>query len=375
MRIVWAAALLAIACTATAHPAPFSYLDLHLDAGSIRGTLVVHDFDVAHELGLGQPETLLDAGVARDSEAALSALLAARLRIAGDDRSIALQWEPLQTLPERQSLRLPFRLAVATPGRLEVNALLFPYDENHQTFINIYQAGQLKHQAILDAQRRSLTYYSGALQGRWSVIHTFVQAGIQHILIGPDHILFLLGLLLLGGTVWRLATIVTAFTVGHSITLSLAALDLVRMAPAIVEPAIALSIVMVGVDNLLMRKRQQAQQIDSTKANKSSQNAAAALDLRPCLAALFGLVHGFGFAAVLLEFGLPSSALGWSLAAFNIGVEIGQLAIVAALAGLLALIKHRNPALAQRCILLGSMFVIAAGLCWFIQRVWFTTAV
>ena len=187
------------------------------------------------------------------------------------------------------------------------------------------------------------------------------ESGIQHILIGPDHILFLLGLLLLGGSVWRLATIVTAFTLGHSVTLSLAALDVVQVAPRLVEPAIALSIVVVGVDNLLMRNRAQLR-------------GAAARDLRPWLAAAFGLIHGFGFAAVLLELGLPREALGWSLAAFNVGVELGQLAIVAIMVVLLAALRRYDVVLAERFALVGCLGVIGAGLYWFVQRVWFTAA-
>jgi hypothetical protein len=84
-------------------------------------------------------------------------------------------------------------------------------------------------------------------------------------------------------------------------------------------------------------------------------------------------LHGFGFAAVLLEFGLPREALGWSLAAFNIGVEIGQLAIVLAMAAALMLLQRYSAELAKRCVVMGSVAVIAAGLYWFVQRVWLTS--
>ena len=190
-------------------------------------------------------------------------------------------------------------------------------------------------------------------------MRTFVVSGVEHILIGPDHLLFLLGLLLLGGSLWRLATIVTAFTLGHSVTLSLAALDLVRVAPALVEPAIALSIVVVGVDNLLVRQRRVAEPQSAT------------FDLRPWLAVAFGLIHGFGFAAVLREVGLPPGALGWSLAAFNVGVELGQLAVVAVAVALLAAVRRYDVVLAERCVVVGSVGVIAAGVYWFAQRVGF----
>ena len=101
-----------------------------------------------------------------------------------------------------------------------------------------------------------MTYYRGTTAGAFAVMGTFIPSGVHHILIGPDHILFLVGLLLLGGALRRLVTIVTMFTVGHSITLSLAALDIVTPPAWLIEPAIALSIVVVGADNLLQRKEQ-----------------------------------------------------------------------------------------------------------------------
>jgi hydrogenase/urease accessory protein HupE len=264
---------------------------------------------------------------------------------------VALNWTDLETLPERQSLRLTFTLVAASPAVVRIEALLFPYDPAHQTFINIYEQGALRHQSIVSADRPAMDYYAGTVQGTWAVIRTFVPAGIEHILIGPDHVLFLVGLLLLGGSLKRLAAIVTSFTVGHSITLSLAALDVVAPPARIIEPAIALSIVFVGADNLLVRQ------------------ATAPRDIRALVAAVFGLVHGFGFAAVLKEFGLPATALGWSLFSFNLGVEIGQLAIVIVVASALSLIRRRNPLLGERLALAGSVIVVLAGGYWFVQRV------
>ena len=134
-------------------------------------------------------------------------------------------------------------------------------------------------------------------------------AGVHHILIGPDHLIFLVGLLLLGGTLRQLALVVTAFTLAHGMTLSLAALNIVSPPTRIVEPAIALSIVYVGADNLMIR---------------------GGRDVRVWIAFAFGLIHGFGFASVLREMDLPPTALGWSLFSFNVGVEIGQLLVVVA---------------------------------------------
>jgi hypothetical protein len=146
-----------------------------------------------------------------------------------------------------------------------------------------------------------------------------------------------------------LLSIVTAFTLAHSITLSLAALSVVNPPPRLIEPAIALSIVYVGVDNLMVGK--------------------TGRDVRAWIAFFFGFVHGFGFANVLKEFGLPRQALGWSLFSFNFGVEIGQACIVIVVALLLAALRKRNQALSRRVVIVGSVCVIAAGAFWFIRRV------
>ena len=360
-RLLWILLASAAARSIAAHPAPFSYLDLHLDADATRGVLVVHDFDAAHELGIDEPQTLLDPAIAAASADRLIAIIAARLHVALDGRDALPRWSSVEVLREQQSLRLSFDAAVAQPGRVDVDTVLFPYDATHQTFVNVYEERRLAQQAILDARSHQLTWYSGSAEGRWAVVSAFVRSGIEHIMIGPDHLLFLLGLLLLGGSIWRLATIVTAFTIGHSITLSLAALDLVRVSPQLVEPAIALSIIIVGADNLLARSR-------------GAGEGAQGRDLRPWLAAAFGLIHGFGFAAVLREVGLPPAALGWSLAAFNIGVEIGQLAAVVMMVALLAAVRRYDVVWARRVALAGSVAVIASGLYWFVQRVWFSAS-
>jgi hypothetical protein len=364
------AAMAAIVCVlaaspAAAHPAPFSYLDLFLSDGGVEGALVVHDFDVAHDVGVDPPERLRDLAFASQYRDILTRLIDSRLGLYLDGERAAITWTGFETLPERQSLRLTLRAGTARPGRVRVDTVLFPYDPIHQTFINVYEDGTLHHQAILDRDRPAADYYAGTWQGAAAVLAVFIPAGIEHILIGPDHVLFLVGLMLLGGTLWRLATIVTAFTIGHSITLSLAALDVVSPPASVVEPVIALSIVFVGADNLLVQR-------DRGQAQRRPAVAKTPRDIRAWIAGAFGLVHGFGFASVLKEFGLPLTALGWSLFSFNVGVEIGQLAIVFAVALALAAIERRAPALARRLVVAGSVIVVAAGTYWFVQRVFLT---
>ena len=333
-----------------AHPVPFSYLDLRLQNDAIEGSLVVHVFDAAHDLNVEPPERLLNAAVALQRAAELTGLFSDRLVVTADGRRLSPQWLAPDVVADRQSLRFPVRFALSgRPGTLSVFARIFPYDPQHQTFLNIYEGDALT-QAILDGGRPLFEYYAGTRQGAIAVIEKFLPAGIHHILIGPDHLLFLIGLLLLGGTIRQLAMIVTSFTIAHSITLSLAALNIVSPPARIIEPAIALSIVYVGADNLLIKEGR---------------------DVRAWIAFAFGFIHGFGFANVLREMELPSRALGWSLFSFNVGVEIGQLMVVAVVATALAALRSRNEAAGRRLAFAGSVVVIAAGAFWFIQRVFF----
>jgi hydrogenase/urease accessory protein HupE len=333
-----------------AHPAPFSYLDVVFRDGVIEGTLVVHVIDVAHDLGIAPPDRLLEDAVASAERQRIGELLAPRLTLRGDQR-LAVQWTSLEVMRPETALRLRYRIPNAQLGALVVDAHLFPYDPLHQTFVNIYEGEALRQQLIFNRDTEEYTYYLGTTQGNLAVLQTFIPSGVHHILIGPDHILFLVGLLLLGGSWGALVRIVTAFTVGHSVTLSLAALNIVTPPATLIEPAIALSIVFVGADNLVRGDGR---------------------DLRAWVALVFGLVHGFGFANVLREFGLPDQALGWSLFSFNVGVEIGQLAIVLLVASALAAIRRRSTALGRRVALAGSVVVIAAGAYWFVERVFFS---
>ena len=346
----WAACLLLAlwAGNAEAHPAPFSYLDLHLGPEGVQGNLVLHVVDVAHDLGV-EAERLLEPDVAARERSRIVDLVASRLSLRADEREVSPEWGDVTPTRDRHAVTLGFRVAGPRPGTVAVRARMFPYDPFHQTFLNVYEDGLLRQQAVFNANGGERVYYAGSAQGRLAVVRTFVPAGVHHILIGPDHILFLVGLLLLGGGWWPLLRIVTAFTIGHSITLSLAALNLVTPPATVIEPAIALSIIFVGADNLLV--------------------GTSGRDVRAWIALAFGLVHGFGFANVLREFGLPGEALGWSLFAFNLGVEIGQLVIVAAIAAALAFVRQRNQAAAQRVAFAGSLVVIVAGAYWFVERV------
>ena len=195
---------------------------------------------------------------------------------------------------------------------------------------------------------------SGVRAGLGETLRHYVAAGIEHIAIGYDHIAFLLAVIVLGRRFWPLFAAVTAFTVAHSITLTLAVLGWVELPSRIVEPLIAATIVYVAAENFFIRD----------------------IRHRWWLTFAFGLVHGFGFASVLREYGIPDQALIPALAAFNAGVEVGQILIVAvavfawragfALGGKAGL---RADALQQRRVSLAiSAGVLLLGLYWLGER-------
>ncbi len=226
------------------------------------------------------------------------------------------------------------------PEAIVIDAPLFPEDEADRTLVTLMRDGKPAGEAILGATSAPVTLGekgTGALR-------RFVPIGIEHIVFGPDHIAFLLALLLPGGRMRSLLAVITAFTLSHSVTLALAVLGLVRPIPWLVEGVIALSIVAAAGENLL---------------SKGTRGAG----IRAMYAAGFGLVHGFGFAGALGEVGLPQEVLGWALAGFNIGVEIGQAGIVLVVVPLLGLVGQR-----EMVVRYGSMAIMALGLYWTVTR-------
>lgn len=160
-------------------------------------------------------------------------------------------------------------------------------------------------------------------QSGFAVFKSYARLGTEHIFGGYDHLLFVLALVLLIGKRWMLFKAVTAFTVGHSITLALAALGFVSVPSAPTEAVIALSIVFVAAE--IMRARQGIQSF--------------AIQAPWVIAAGFGLIHGLGFAGALTEIGLPQNAIPTALFAFNVGVELGQLMFIALVLAAMVVVK------------------------------------
>lgn len=232
---------------------------------------------------------------------------------------------------------------------VDVLSRLYADDASSRTVVTIMRDGQASDDVLLDAQHPDYITTRpadsfGALAGR------YVRMGITHILSGPDHVLFVLGLLLLGQSLGAVLRTITAFTLAHSLTLGIAALGLFVPSSRIVEPLIALSIVAVAVENLRGRPTSRQR------------------DYRPLVAFAFGLVHGFGFAGALTDAGLTGRALWIALGAFNIGVEVGQSLIVIAAVPVITWCARRYLPQWRRVVVVGSLAIAAIGGYWFVAR-------
>jgi len=184
--------------------------------------------------------------------------------------------------------------------------------------------------------------------GRWLVARQYLALGFKHIVPeGTDHILFVLGLFLLGSRLQQLLWQVTAFTVAHSITLGLSLYGVFRLSPLVVEPLIALSIAFVAVENICTPELK---------------------PWRPFVVFGFGLMHGLGFAGVLTSLGLPRQDFATALITFNGGVELGQLSVIS-VAFLLVGWWRRKPWYRRRIVIPASAAIAATGIFWTIQRV------
>jgi hydrogenase/urease accessory protein HupE len=344
------AALLATSVPARAHQEPYSFLDLTLGGTRIDGRLVAHVVDLAHETGGVEPESLTTAAGVERHRADLLSLLERRLDLRVDGARVTPEWSGVEAMPERRLVAFRWSAVRARPaGTITLHGPLFPYDPPHETYVNVFEGGALRQQSLTTRAQPTTTYYTGTTQGALAVAGTFVLQGIHHIVIGLDHIAFVIGLLLLGGSLARVLKIVTSFTVAHSVTLALTTLRIVQPPSVLVESAIALSIVAIGVESL--------------------RAGGAGRDRRVALAFGFGLVHGFGFASVLREFGLPPASLGVALASFNIGVELAQACIVIAVAPVLAWIRAHRPREAPRLLAATACLLVLAGAYWFVRRV------
>jgi hypothetical protein len=359
------AAIAALACgSALAHKPSDSYLTLVRDGTALRGQWDIALRDLETAIGVdADGDGAITWGEVRAKRSAIEAYALSRLtvRSAGKPCLLRATAQAIDTHTDGAYavMTLEGECEEAAPTLAIDYRLLFDVDPTHRGLLNFGERGETRS-AIFSADKPSQTV--GGDTGGWLVqLVQYAHEGVWHIWTGFDHMLFLLSLLLPAVLIRRerawqptgsfraafadVVKVVTAFTIAHSITLSLAVLGVVSLPSRIVESAIALSVVSAALNNVWP----------------------LVANARWLAAFGFGLLHGFGFAGALADLGLPTNALALSLAGFNIGVELGQLAIVAAF--LPIAFASRATWAYRRVALAGGSLAIAALACaWFVER-------
>jgi len=348
-----------------AHTANETYLTLFVTPTNLAGQWDVAVRDLRQ--GLRLDPIASPAPTAQELEQRQEALAldsVARLGVSVDGTKMSLKvtdYFPV-TLPHGEYVRVQFSAGtLGAASRLELDAqALFTLDPSMHGFLRLERAGEMESVVFSEAQPKHT--FSLTAPNLWREWRTYVAEGVWHIWIGFDHILFLIALLIPAvlrreGTRWNgvdrfrpaclnVLKIVTAFTVAHSLTLSLAALKVMQLPTRLVESTIAASVALAASNNLWPWFGPKGWGI----------------------AFVFGLVHGFGFANVLTEFGLTKASLLVALVGFNVGVELGQMTIV--LVFLPAAFLLRHSAFYRVAILrLGSAAVVLIAFTWMVQRI------
>lgn len=350
MRWLGVVAIFSIVPLAHAHQTKLSSSLLTLEGAHATAVVELNGIDLNVAAGVSLTD---ESGAVAPQRLALEADAVTRYvneRVAlgfagGDDCARAAK--PPRALRDHVVIELSFRCPPTGREREYRVALFHEVDPASRHIVTL--EGAKRGFALLGVGNSRLAL-SAAAGGLAETLWHYTVAGIEHIATGYDHIAFLLAVIVPGGRFWSLFAAITAFTVAHSITLSLAVLGIVAPPARMVETLIAGSIVYAAAENFFVRD----------------------LSRRWILTGAFGLVHGFGFAASLRDYGVPEHALVPSLAAFNVGVEIGQLAILAGAALLwraaLALRADADSALRQRLAPIVSAVVLALGLYWLLER-------
>ncbi|MDP3278812.1 MAG: HupE/UreJ family protein [Deltaproteobacteria bacterium] len=347
-----------------------TYLTFTLASRDIQVTARIHRDDLAITLGRSPLERPTQAQALSASSRTI-AYVSARLRVTQDTLACALSGESEPTIEplEAPAFRLLIRYSLRCPRLIERldlrDDLFFDLDDNHRAFASVSSHDNTRHKVFGVFDR---TLHVDTRLRTSVVLREYVSLGTEHIVTGYDHLAFLLALLLSfarpvyrSQRIRRVLWVVTAFTLAHSVTLAMAALGVVRPPTRWIESAIALSIALVAAHEIHRILRTNPTSIPLERATT-----------RPLIAALFGLVHGLGFAGALHEQGLPRSALITALAAFNLGVELGQLALVSvvftALVWLSARLTRKALSFDRWVVLPSALALCALGLYWSAQR-------
>jgi hypothetical protein len=364
MKRLWLLTLLVWTGAVQAHIASNGFVVAEVKGQEISGSVELAVRDVELAVGVDtNHDGKVTWGEVRANAPQLLQYIGQHLLLSAQDSACVLNLGALQ-INERVDgsyVWLPFTAhCPAAVQRLSIHySMMDDIDPSHRGLLTL-TAGQVTQSGVLGgpSARTAFSVYSPS---KWRTFVEYLQAGIWHIWSGIDHLLFLLSLLLPAVLIrrhqhWEPVTavrpalfsilkVVTAFTLAHSITLTLAALNVVRLPSRLTESVIAASIIVAAVNNIFP----------------------VVTDSRARIAFAFGLLHGFGFASVLADMGLPSGARLLSLVAFNLGIETGQLAVVLAVMPIAYAV--RASLVYRRAVLpWGSAAIAAVALVWLVQR-------
>jgi hypothetical protein len=349
---------------ARAHIASNGFLTLNVDGPKVSGAveLAIRDGELAVGLDRDGNGKVTWAEL-KSSQAALQNYVRGHLRLTGADAPCPLKFAAVEVNDRVDGSYLWLPITADCGGafrRLSIDyTLLDAEDPSHRGLLTLFANGAAQT-AVLGGGAGTRQFELNDISS-WSAFVEYLRAGIWHIWSGIDHLLFLLSLLLpavlvrrqnrweavpiAGPAFLNIVKVVTAFTLAHSITLSLAAFEVIRLPSRITESVIAASIIIAALNNVFPR----------------------VTEGRWRIAFAFGLLHGFGFASVLAEMGLPKGARLISLLAFNVGVEAGQLVVVLAVMPLAYFLRATK--FYRRGIMpWGSSAIACLALFWFVQR-------
>lgn len=336
--------------------------------GLSRGVYVVRGAEVMVEVTFARGElralvpgldadgdgALSDAELA-DGGATLQAVVVDRVVLVGDGQACAGTLTRARMVEEDGAVVVAGYVCPQAPESLKISLPLLESLGPTHRHLGLVGRGEAGEDGLTDvvlhgrSPETTVTLGAAGAEASGYSVGEYFKLGVEHILIGTDHLVFLLGLVLVGGRLRSLVAVITAFTLGHSVSLAMATLGVWSPGGAIVEPAIALSIAYVGVENFFAK------------------DAAG----RWKITLPFGFIHGFGFAGVLADLGLPADAVVPALLLFNLGVEAGQLLVLALVLPVLVLLARQAWFQRIRGVWWISGAIVAAGLYWFVERVFF----
>lgn len=346
--------------TALAHPPGLSSADITVDNGKLDAkiTFALQDIEAFVPMDSDQDAEVTDSE-RNAAKPAVAQLIAEQFKLLVDNQAAQPSAAGEVTFDDKNNATVMLQYQVSSPASLSINsAFLSKLPSGHKQYLTVLDAtGQEIGKKMLTATAPSLQVSLGGSQTAApaeaqssSTFADFLKLGVEHIVTGYDHLLFLFSLLVVTHSFWPALKIITFFTLAHSITLALAGLNIVDFPSSVIEPLIAATIVYVGLENIFRKDKITTYQ-------------------RCVLTFFFGLIHGFGFAGVLREMDITSIETGIlvPLFSFNLGVELGQIAI-ACLALPLIWWLHKQENIDRYVVPIGSVLTCLAGGYWLLDR-------